>query len=71
MLTFTLILEHFMEYKAFLSTWCRTFMHTREKEVFFLNTLKISLAPTPQRRTISDDVRGDSAYHEGKGIEYA
>ena len=23
-------------------------MHTREKEVFFLNTLKISLAPTPQ-----------------------
>ena len=35
-----------MEHKAFLSTWCRTFMHTREKEDFFLNTLKISLAPT-------------------------
>ena len=33
-----------MEHKAFLSTWCRTFMHTREKEVFFLNALKISLA---------------------------
>ena len=37
-----------MEHKAFLSTWCRTFMHTNEKEVFFLNTLKISLAQTPQ-----------------------
>ena len=24
-----------MEHKAFLSTWCRTFMHTREKDVFF------------------------------------
>ena len=22
-----------LEHKAFLSTWCRTFMHTREKEV--------------------------------------
>ena len=37
-----------MEHKAFLSTWCRTMKHTREKEVFFLNALKISLAPTPQ-----------------------
>ena len=37
-----------MEHKAFLSTWRRTFMHAREKEVFFLNTLKISLVPTPQ-----------------------
>ena len=36
------------EHKAFLSTWCKTLMHTREKEVFFPNTLKISLAPTPQ-----------------------
>ena len=44
-----------MEHKAFLSTWCRTLMHTREKEVIFLNTLKISLAQTP-RRTISGDV---------------
>ena len=32
-----------MEHKAFLSTWCRTLMHTREKEEFFL---RISLAPT-------------------------
>ena len=37
-----------MEHKAFLSTWCKTFMHTIEKDVFFLNALKISLAPTPQ-----------------------
>ena len=37
-----------MEHKAFLSTWCRTFMHTRQKEVFFLSALKISFAPTPQ-----------------------
>ena len=37
-----------MEHKAFLSTWCKTFLHTREKEVFFLNTLKISLGQTPQ-----------------------
>ena len=39
-----------MEHKAFLSTWCKTFLHTREKEVFFLNTLKVSLAQTPQER---------------------
>ena len=39
-----------MEHKTFLSTWCRTFMHTRDKEVFFLNSLKISLAPTLQER---------------------
>ena len=38
----------FMEHKAFLSAWCRTFMHTREKNVFFLNDLKISLSPAPR-----------------------
>ena len=32
------------EHKAFLSTWCRTYLHTRENDVFLLNTLKISLA---------------------------
>ena len=37
-----------MEHKAFLSTWCRAFMHTREKSFFFLNGLRISLAPTPR-----------------------
>ena len=36
-----------MEHKAHLSAWCRTFMFTRENEVFFLNTPKISFAPTP------------------------
>ena len=39
-------------HKAFLSTWCRTYMFTREKQVFFLNTLKISLAPPPQEETV-------------------
>ena len=34
-----------MEHKAFLSTRCKTFMHTREKNVFYLNALKISLSP--------------------------
>ena len=37
-----------MEHKAFLSTWRITFMHTREKDVFFLSALRISLAPTPR-----------------------
>ena len=37
-----------MEHKAFLSTWCRTFMHTRENEILILNALRLSLAPTPQ-----------------------
>ena len=30
-----------VEHKAFLSTWCRTFMYTREKDVFFLKASKI------------------------------
>ena len=33
-----------MEYKAFLSTCCTTFMYKREIKVFFLSTLKISLS---------------------------
>ena len=37
-----------MEHEAFLSTWCRTFMHTKEKDVCFLNTLKIPLSPGPR-----------------------
>ena len=37
-----------MEHKAFLSIWCRTFMHTREKDVLFLDALRIYLAPTPR-----------------------
>ena len=37
-----------MEHKAFLSTWCATFMHTRERIVFFVNAFKISLSPVPR-----------------------
>ena len=37
-----------VEHTAFLCAWCITLMHTRKKEVFLLNALKISLAPTPQ-----------------------
>ena len=37
-----------MEHKAFLSIWCRTFMHTREEDVLFLDALRIYLAPTPR-----------------------
>ena len=38
-----------MEHEALLSTWCRTFMHTKERKiVFFLNTLKIPLSPSPR-----------------------
>ena len=34
-----------MKHKAFLSTWCRTYLHTTKNDVFFLDTLKVSLAP--------------------------
>ena len=37
-----------MEHKAFLSTWSRKFLHTGEKDIFFLNVLRIILAPTPE-----------------------
>ena len=37
-----------MEHKAFLSAWCRTFLHTKEKDVLFLNTLEVPLVPKPQ-----------------------
>ena len=48
MLTYTLIFRTLMEHKAFLSKWCRTLKYTTEREDLFLNTLEISLAPTPQ-----------------------
>ena len=38
-----------MEHKAFMSTWCRALMHTREKNVSFLNALKISLSPASRK----------------------
>ena len=37
-----------MEHKALLFTWCKTLMHTKEKDVLFLNTLEVSLVPNPQ-----------------------
>ena len=46
MLTFIQILAHSCSTRPILSTWCRTCMHTREKDVFFLNALRIS--PTPR-----------------------
>ena len=39
-----------MEHKAFLSTWCTTFLHTNEKDVLLMNALKVSLAPTPEKK---------------------
>ena len=48
MLTFTLILEPLWSTRPSCQPGVKHFLHTREKEVFFLNTLKISLAPTPQ-----------------------
>ena len=35
-----------MKHEDFWSTWCRTFMHTREKHVFSLYALRVSLSPT-------------------------
>ena len=60
MLTFTLILEPLWSTRPPCQPGAKTFSHTREKEVFFLNTLKISLARTPQEETISGNVCGDS-----------
>ena len=49
MLTFTLILEPFWNTRlSYQPAWCKTFLRKREKEVFFLPTLKISLTPTLQ-----------------------
>ena len=59
-----------MEHKAFLSTWCKTFLHTREKEVFFLSTLKISLVQTHQEGPFQVMFVENPAYQEQKGIEY-
>ena len=56
----------FVEHKAVLSTWFRTFLHTREVHVFFLNTLKISRAQTPQERPY----QGTLHTREQKTIQY-
>ena len=47
-MTFIQTSGHSWSTRPFLSAWCRTFMHTREKHVFFLNDLKISLSPAPR-----------------------
>ena len=59
-----------MEHKAFLSTWCKTFLHRREKEVFFRNTLKISLAQTPQEGPFQVMFVRTQAAKEAEEIEY-
>ena len=57
-----------MEHKAFLSTWCKTFLHTREKEVFFLNTLKISLVQTLQEGPLQVMFVENSSYQDKKEL---
>ena len=59
-----------MEHKAFFSTCCRTFLQTREKDIFFLNTLKISLAPTHQEGPFQVMFAGTQHTKGAKGIEY-
>ena len=45
MLTFVPIPVHSWNIRALLSTWCGTFMHTKKKNVSFLNAIEISLLP--------------------------
>ena len=51
-----------MEHKAFLSTWCRNFMHTREKEVFLPEHSNDLFCTNSPRKTISGDVCGDTQH---------
>ena len=37
-----------VKHMAFLSTWCRTFIHTRVTNVFFLNAFKLFFSPAPR-----------------------
>ena len=45
-----------MEHKAFSSTWCRTFMHIREKDVFFPECFEDFPCTIFKRRTLPCDV---------------
>ena len=45
-----------MEHKAFLSTCCSTFMHTQEKDVFFLDVFEDVSGTNSTRRTVPCDV---------------
>ena len=65
MLTLSLILEPLW---STTRSVCNIY-HIKEKEVFFLNTLKISLAPTSPRMTISGDVCANSAAKKQKELD--
>ena len=64
-----------MEHMTLLSTWCRTLMHTREKKFSFLNSLKISLSPTPREgpshvmlmRNLTDSENQDASKKSARG----
>ena len=56
-LNFRTLIEH----KAFLSTWCRTFMRTREKDVFLPECFEDSSRTNSSRRTIPCDVDEEDA----------
>ena len=60
--------RNLMEHKVFLSTLCKTFLHTREKEVYFLNTLKISLAPILQEELFQVMIEGTQQQKEQKKL---
>ena len=60
-----------LEHKAFLSTWCKTLLHSREKDVVFLNILKISLVQTHQEGPFQVMFAVNSTYKGAKGIEHA
>ena len=55
-------LRTLMEHMFFLSFWCRTFLHTRENDVFFLNTFEGFSCYKFTRRIISCDVCEKSTY---------
>ena len=55
-----------IEHKAFLSTWCKTFLHTKgEGSLPPEHSQDLSYTHVP-RRTMSGDVCGDSAAEEAK-----
>ena len=55
-----------MEQNTFLSTWCRTFRHTRVKDVFFLKCSEGISRTNSTRRTIPCDACEKSTYSRTK-----
>ena len=55
-----------MEHNAFLSTWCRTFMHTREKDSFLPECFEDFSRTNSTRKIISDDVCGELSITRSK-----